>query len=335
MSLRLHELNPRFERPRLGPAGWLVMVLLLLALLASLGGFLGRIGYPWELLTHFRLQIAAGAVLIAILALGVESVRRWAMAGAAIIAAINCAAIALALSARAPALEGEGALRILWAHVDENPVALWAAAGLSRVEEPDVIALTALPAQAPLTALFPGFDCVEGPAEASRYAVAVLSRAPCAPRGPQIGGPWPYAAQRARLTNELAVIAAHAPRPIDWRAVMSAPMGWRDAGRVDLRDAVITAASDAVWGDPPAVLVGDFNAAPWSPRMAQLAGRDLRHADCGAPWRATWPTDIGLLGLPMDQVYLTTGLAARCRIAASIGAPHRPLIVDVGPARGS
>ncbi len=312
----------------------------------TLAGFAARFGYPWELASHFRPQLAVAAILAAALGLANRRVG-WRTIGVALLtASVNAVATGLPLRDGAPHLddpadatvvnasadtasERPGRLRVLWAHVDADDVALWAVAGLTRRETPDVVALTALPTDPPLDVLFPDFSCAVRPPDPSRYAVTVLTRGVCAPLKPPVGGPWPFAAQRARARGPVTVVAAHAPRPLDWRAVTAAASGWRDAGRIQLRDEVIDAAGAAVWGDPPALLIGDFNAAPWSPVSVDLTRRGLARVDCGAPWRSTWLTRAPLLGLSIDQAFVTPGVAAACRVGPSIGARHRPLIVDV------
>lgn len=58
---------------------------------------------------------------------------------------------------------------------------------------------------------------------------------------------------------------------------------------------------------PPTILVGDFNAAPWSRRMRALEQSfDLRHAP--RP-NATWPVRAGPFGVPIDHVLLRGGTA--------------------------
>lgn len=306
--------------------------LLLLAL--SMAGLFSRFGYPLDILTHFRFHFAVSGVVLALATLMFPSAGRVALLAALAATGLNGALVFLALQNPAPRLAGDAATTVLWAHVDQRDTVLWAAAGLARETAPDVVALTAVPQNAALETLFPQTPCIERDASNSRYAVAMLSRGPCAPRGPAIGGPWPYAAQRATLRSDIAVVGVHAPRPIDAQALLGGLSGWRDAGRVRLRDAVITAASDAVWGDPPALLIGDFNAAPWSAVMGRQAEQGLRLVDCGAPWRSTWPTTAPLAGLPMDQAWVSGALAARCVIGPSLGARHRPIIVELGPAAG-
>jgi endonuclease/exonuclease/phosphatase (EEP) superfamily protein YafD len=87
-------------------------------------------------------------------------------------------------------------------------------------------------------------------------------------------------------------------------------------------------ALDAALGGPkdlPLVLMGDFNAAPWSRRMRQVEQKHgLRHAPFPV---ATWPVEAGPFGLPIDHV-LVRGRAELVSVdpwGAHLGSNHRGL----------
>lgn len=58
--------------------------------------------------------------------------------------------------------------------------------------------------------------------------------------------------------------------------------------------------------DPaPVVVAGDFNATHWDPNLRVMTHRlDLRHP---ASWRATWPSEAGPFGVPIDHVLISSG----------------------------
>lgn len=79
----------------------------------------------------------------------------------------------------------------------------------------------------------------------------------------------------------------------------------------------------------PVIVLGDFNAAPWSGPMRQLL-RESRFRGLRQP-PGTWPSGLGGLGLPIDQV-LVRGGARVVQIrpfGAELGSNHRGLIVDI------
>lgn len=80
----------------------------------------------------------------------------------------------------------------------------------------------------------------------------------------------------------------------------------------------------------PLVLAGDFNSAIWSAPLARL-GR-AQELSPGPSYPATWPVELGALGVPIDNVF-TRGNARILEIAAgenSFGSNHRYLLARIG-----
>lgn len=79
----------------------------------------------------------------------------------------------------------------------------------------------------------------------------------------------------------------------------------------------------------PTVLMGDFNAAPWSHRMRNITGRfNFRHAKHPV---ATWPVSAGMWGIPIDHI-LVRGDASITSLSswgAALGSNHLGLIADI------
>ncbi|MGR3803650.1 endonuclease/exonuclease/phosphatase family protein [Marinibacterium profundimaris] len=77
------------------------------------------------------------------------------------------------------------------------------------------------------------------------------------------------------------------------------------------------------------VLIGDFNAAPWSRRIRKLEiARNLSHPRLPT---ATWPARLGALGVPIDHVF-TRGDIAVTRVdpwGEELGSNHRGLRVEL------
>lgn len=81
--------------------------------------------------------------------------------------------------------------------------------------------------------------------------------------------------------------------------------------------------------DGPLVLAGDFNAAPWSYPVAELA---RAHNLAPGPWMpATWPVRLGPLGVPIDNMF-ARGAAQIVTLEAgdNLGSNHRPLWAEIG-----
>ncbi len=297
--------------------------------LTTLAGFAAGAGYPWELASHFRPHLVAAAAALTTAAL---ITRRGALAStAALIALINAAQIAHALSGRAPApAAGAATVTLVWANVAMSPDAFAAAAALARDVDADIVALTEVPRDAaPVAAAALNAQCLDIPGPTSRLRVMLATRAPCAPQSRPIAAAdtaWPHAIRAltpqlpARPKDAAArraparVVAVHPPPPLS-------------PGRRAVRDAIIADGAQAAAAADTAVLVGDFNATPWSPARAALRRRGFRGVDCGAPWAATWFTRAPW-GLPIDAAYTRGPIEARCRVGPPIGSDHFPLIIE-------
>lgn len=83
------------------------------------------------------------------------------------------------------------------------------------------------------------------------------------------------------------------------------------------------------WLAGPSVVVGDFNAAPWSrPMLHLLSSTDMRALR--APY-GTWPTSAGDYGIPIDHVLVTNGarVVSIGYFGKNLGANHRGFVADV------
>jgi endonuclease/exonuclease/phosphatase (EEP) superfamily protein YafD len=116
----------------------------------------------------------------------------------------------------------------------------------------------------------------------------------------------------------ITVIALHSRPPWDNR-------------RLAERDHTITEAISLA-KDNRSVIVGDFNATPWSPVFRAMEADHHRRANCGAPWRPTWRSQNPLFGLTLDQAWLGPEVAVlSCELGPDIGSDHRPLVLTVAP----
>jgi endonuclease/exonuclease/phosphatase (EEP) superfamily protein YafD len=94
--------------------------------------------------------------------------------------------------------------------------------------------------------------------------------------------------------REVVVTAVHVMPPIDAEA--------SEANRRQLVEV-------AGWmkAEPrPRILVGDFNATPWSWSLRALADTGVTRA--GGGYRSTWPAPLGPLGIPIDHAFVSAEL---------------------------
>ena len=82
--------------------------------------------------------------------------------------------------------------------------------------------------------------------------------------------------------------------------------------------------------DTPAIILGDFNATPWSSAFAAPTRAGFRLVGGYSPtWPAAWG---GIMGLPIDNVLLSRHwTATRREIGPDVGSDHMPLLARIAP----
>jgi endonuclease/exonuclease/phosphatase (EEP) superfamily protein YafD len=138
----------------------------------------------------------------------------------------------------------------------------------------------------------------------------------------------------------LAIALVHPPPPLEDRARVEQLRHFDAiAGRIHaiaLGDPGAAEAAGAP-GAPkaPFLLMGDFNAAPWSRAFARLRGAagacDTR-AGFGA--QTSFPADGWLLRIPIDHVLASCAIGVRDRrVGPAVGSDHLPVIADLAVPR--
>jgi len=82
------------------------------------------------------------------------------------------------------------------------------------------------------------------------------------------------------------------------------------------------------------IVVGDFNASPWSHAFRGLRrNAGLIDTMRGAGLQPSWPDGWGVLALPIDHVLHTEGLGSEDRhTGPAFSSAHRPVLVTIGEA---
>lgn len=287
-------------------------------------------GYWWgfELLSHLRVQFAAGAVIFLVFFL---MRRRYVTAAAAaILLVFNMIPLAPYLMPNLAAQAGSGGakLRVMTLNLHQQQADLDGLRRLVRQEKPDMVLITEF-RTAPQQFLRDLDDILPyraGSPRAGLFRLLLLSRLPIADM--RLHRPsleflpvmearlcMPYAVMGDCLT----VLGLHAARP------GGAATGWRDAmikfvaGRAEAID------------DGRVIVMGDLNTTPWSRILQQLLRMgNLTDSAIGSPFRASWTSRNPLFGLPLDQVLVGKGFGVTGRrVGASIGSDHFPVIADI------
>jgi len=295
---------------------WLWRIAAGLVLAASTAGFLGSYGEPFELLSNFRVQFLILAVFLIAPAAVTRDRAAIVMVGLAL--AGNALGIVPRIVNTAPAAPaGAGTTRIVWANLYRKQEALDRLAAWISTHPADVVAVTELPpgGEDALHKALPNFSCVGGQEEdGNPFAVAIaIHRSPCDTRSALMP-----ADVQTLSPQGLTVIALHSRPPWDDR-------------RLAERDHTIAEAISMA-KDNRSVIIGDFNATPWSPVFKAMETRHLRRANCGAPWRPSWRSQNPLFGLTLDQAWLGPAMGViSCELGPDIGSDHRPLVLRVAP----
>ncbi len=318
--------------------GWLGVPALGLGLGALIAGaacaapMVGVDGFIGELAASWRPHIALGVLICAAMAL---AARFRLLAGLLVALAVTLGADVIRTelnSAQAEAgngmLDGEAAVRVVFFNIlifndDVGRFVAWI-----EDRDPDVVVMTEMSPRH-----------VERMAGAmAGYPFQVLE-----PRGHSFGmvvySRWPISGE---VVAELAGSTPPASSPIMVTAGVETPAGTlRVTGlhvfppitprRFTRRNEQLGIAGDILAKlDGPKLVVGDFNATPWSAGLrAFVSDNDLT----GVNTRATWPVWLGFAGIPIDHALTSRDLRVlSIEIGPDIGSDHRPVLIDVAPA---
>ncbi len=302
----------------------------LLAGLATVTGFLGRLWWIFELTAHFRLHLA-----FALGAIGLVWAlkRRWwmtAICGAA--AAVNAA---LVLRLLWPAEHGPAAagpqLRLVAINVHtENQRSDLVLEFLHRTEA-DVILLMEvnerwMNALAPLRTNYA--QVIAEPRE-DNFGIALFSRLPLTnSKVIELG--------EAEVPSIAATIAVGGQN-VHLLGTHPLPPGSAEYARlrnVQLREI----AAHVCRQTSPVIVLGDLNATPWSPYFVELLhASGLKNTSQGRGLFASWPAWLPIARIALDHCLVSASLRVlNKQLGPRVGGDHLPLVIDLQiPMRGS
>jgi endonuclease/exonuclease/phosphatase (EEP) superfamily protein YafD len=301
---------------------WIVAALAALCA-ASAAAWLAPVGWPFELFSHFRLQLAAATALLVPALWWLQ--RRGATALAAALAIVHLALAAPGLWIPAPAPSCGGTplvvvtVNVEYSNHDHRRFLRWLAA-----HPADIVVVQEVTSEwAAALAAVPEYPHRRILAREDPYGIAVLSR-------------WPFeAVEPADLADDAApsvegvvrvhgqsisLLALHTRWPIT-------PKLWRSRDRSLLR-----AAAHARERALPTIAAGDLNLSPDSPAFARLL-EEASFADtfAGRGWQPTWMAGFWPLALRIDHVLVSPAFCVEhAEVGPDVGSDHRPLVVRLG-----
>lgn len=292
----------------------------------SLAAFAGRWVWWLDILANFRAQYV---VALAVLGL-VIMMSKWRKTGYAVLAvALLNLVVVLPLYVGSPADQtpGASALRIMSFNLLSTNESYADVIEYIETVEPDLVLLheASRPWEVALESAALDYEIIRPRSDELIFGTLVLARseavnavsygfASSSPRAVEL------TYTPAGWTTPISVLATH-------------PLAPTDEERADLRDAQLGFAGDWAAAQTGAfIVVGDFNATPWSwPFRRLLGSAELMNSQTGFGLQPSFSTKSNLLlRVPIDHLVHSPALEVTDRqLGPALGSDHFPLLVDL------
>jgi endonuclease/exonuclease/phosphatase (EEP) superfamily protein YafD len=308
-----------------------VILLLIPALLlaaASIGAFFGKYVWWLDVLANFRPQF-----LIALLVMGAVlffSRYRKIAVGILFVAAINLAVVApLYLGSPGESQPGSAVVRVMSFNLLSTNDEYAEVADFIRQKEPDLVLLheASLPWEAAMESAGLDYEVVKARSDDLIFGTLVMVR-----RGATATSVVSFGfAESDPRSVEIVFQPERWGTPI--RVLSSHPLAPTEADRAALRDAQLGfAAKWASEQEEPYLVVGDFNATPWSwPFRNLIEVGELRNSSIGFGVQPTFAANSNpFFRVPIDNLVQSEGMVVRQRsLGPAMGSDHFPIVVDL------
>jgi endonuclease/exonuclease/phosphatase (EEP) superfamily protein YafD len=277
--------------------------------------------WPCTLLEHFRVQYVVGGGALVAVAVAMR-MRGWsdAAAIATLLHGLPVAADLIRSPQAGPA--GGAAIRVLLLNVHTESSGFEQVRQLIGDEQPDLIALVEVDARwiagvAPAVRDFSGQ--IEHP-RSDNFGVALYARGQVTGAIESLGSSLP------------SVVADVAIRGARMRVLLTHPMPPVSGGAYEEQEHQLAAVAERTRASAGLMLVmGDFNATPWSRLFARLQ-RDTGLCDSRAGFgvQASFPAGMAVMRIPIDHLLASCSIGVRDRrIGRDVGSDHLPVIADL------
>ena len=292
---------------------------------ASLLGHLSRHHFLLELFSHFRVQYAALLIGAAMLLLIVRSRRLAALALLGALLDVALIAPRLLPQARAEAMPGASAIRLLVQNVNTSNSHFHRVLELIERENPDVILLLEvdqrwMEAMRPLDAAYP--HSISSP-RTDNFGIALWSRIEL--RDARIE---PMTDSRVPTIVADVLCSAGAFRLIGTHTLPPVSRAYAATRNEQLR---LVARDLNSHTNLPTIVCGDLNVSPWSAHFRDLLYEGgLSDTARGFGLQRTWPASSVLMRIPIDHILTTNGVSTtNRRVGPDVGSDHLGLIADL------
>lgn len=299
--------------------GALVAIVAIPTAVASIAAFFGSLDWRLDLLANARVQLwwAGGVLLVAALV----SRSRTAIVASAVVAVVNLAVVAPLYLPTA----GEGgseSTRVLSFNLLSTSERYDDVVAYIRETRPDVVFLhegTERWEEALAGFHLPDYEIVSG-----RTPELIFGTIALVPPGTEVTN-LGFGSRQGRalqvVVGGMSILGVHPLAPVS-------------ADQSAIRDSQLDAYGEwAADADQP-VVVGDFNATPWTSAFRRLLDTGgLRNSQRGYGVAPTW--DVGRFwAVPIDHLVHGDGMVVTDRVVGpDLGSDHRPILVDLAPAR--
>lgn len=294
--------------------------------LVTVASFFGRWVWWLDVLANFRAQYVVGLALLGL----IVAMSRWRKTGYAIlgVALLNLVfVVPLYIGSPAEAKVDADRMRIMSFNLLSTNEQYSDVIDYIRTVDPDLVMLheASRPWEVAIESAGLGYEIIPGRSDDLIFGTLVLVRG-------------------EDITAVSHGYAASAPRavsltytPVGWQTELSVlgthPLAPTDRERAGLRDAQLGFAADwAAEQDGAFLVVGDFNATPWSwPFRRLMASADLENSQDGFGLQPSFPTTSNLLmRVPIDHLVYSPALEVTARqLGPDLGSDHFPLVVDL------
>lgn len=292
----------------------------------SLAAFFGRWVWWLDIFANFRAQY-----FVALITLGlILMMSRWRRTGYGVllVAAVNLVVIApLYVGSPGTADPTAPSLRVMSFNLLSNNQSYADVIEYIEALDPDLVLLheASRPWEVALETADLDYELIRPRSEELIFGTLVLVR------GEDLTAvSYGYAATQPRAV-EISFRPTGWPEGLD--VLATHPLAPTDEERARLRDAQLGFAADwAIGQEGEHMVVGDFNATPWSwPFRRLMSDGGLENSLRGFGLQPSFPaTRSVLLRVPIDHLLHSNGLVVRSReLGPALGSDHFPLVVDL------
>jgi endonuclease/exonuclease/phosphatase (EEP) superfamily protein YafD len=294
------------------------------AALASLMPLAARLGWAFDLASHFRVQYFVADVLLAIVLLARgKLVFSIVLAGCAALSAWAVLPyVAFAPQVVAPAAAGAPTIKLLAANVLYRNHSAARLLEIVRRESPDVVLLDEYTPEwaAQVDELRTAYPHYFERPRGDPYGIALFSRYSLDAAQPFALGDTTAIEARVRTPDgPLTVIGVHLRSPVS-----PARGAMRNLELDELAARVSSVAR-------PVAVIGDFNLTPYSPFFADwLAHTGLTDTRRGRTLAPSWPTLLPIAAIPIDHCAVSRDvLVIAHRSLPAFGSDHYPILAEL------